>query len=66
MARWIVFWSDRASDEATKGDLYLVTTEGEYVTRVTYQPELWHFGPSWQPLPRNGTATPIGGADRPH
>jgi Tol biopolymer transport system component len=49
---WIVFWSDRASGEATKGDLYLVSTDGEYVTRVTDQPELWHFDPSWQPLPR--------------
>jgi Tol biopolymer transport system component len=52
--RWIVFWSDRASEEATKGDLYLVTTDGEDVTRVTSQPELWHFDPSWQPLPRHG------------
>ena len=49
---WIVFWSDRASDEATKGDLYVVTTDGESVTRVTYEPEVWHFDPSWQPLPR--------------
>jgi TolB protein len=62
--RWIVFWSDRASGEATKGDLYLVTTDGEYVSRVTYQPELWHFDPSWQPLPRILTVPRIAKEDR--
>jgi TolB protein len=50
--RWIVFWSDRASAEATKGDLYITTAEGEIVERLTYEPELWHFAPSWQPLAR--------------
>lgn len=52
--RWIVFWSDRASGEATKGDLYLTAPGGEGVKRLTYEPELWHFAPSWQPL--NGRA----------
>ncbi len=50
--RWIVFWSDRASDEATKGALYLTTANGEIVERLTHEPELWHFAPSWQPLGR--------------
>jgi len=49
---WIVFWSDRASDEATKGALYLTTANGEIVERLTHEPELWHFAPSWQPLGR--------------
>jgi TolB protein len=53
--RWLVFWSDRASGEATKGDLYLVPSNGGEVKRVTDEPEVWHFDPSWQPLPRNGT-----------
>jgi Tol biopolymer transport system component len=46
---WIVFWSDQASGEATKGDLYLVTADGELVQRLTFEPDLWHFAPSWQP-----------------
>jgi TolB protein len=50
--RWIAFWSDRASDEATKGDLYLATVDGKIVERLTYEPELWHFAPTWQPLGR--------------
>ena len=40
------------SDEATKGDLYLATVDGEIVERLTYEPELWHFAPTWQPLGR--------------
>jgi Tol biopolymer transport system component len=51
--RWIAFWSDRASGEATKGDLYLVRSDGEEVKRLTYEPDFWHFEPSWQPLPRH-------------
>jgi TolB protein len=51
--RWIVFWSDRASGEATKGDLYLVRSTGGEVERLTDEPDLWHFDPSWQPLPRH-------------
>ncbi len=54
--RWIVFWSDRASGESTKGDLYLAPSSGGAAVRVTEEPELWHFDPSWQPLPRTGTA----------
>jgi TolB protein len=54
--RWIVFWSDRASGEATKGDLYLVPSNGGEVRRLTSEPDLWHFDPSWQPLPRNETS----------
>jgi Tol biopolymer transport system component len=50
--RWIVFWSDRVSAEATKGDLYVATVDGEIVERLTYEPELWHFAPSWQPVGR--------------
>jgi TolB protein len=53
--RSIVFWSDRASGEATKGDLYLVPAKGGEVRRVTFEPELWHFDPSWQPLSPPGT-----------
>lgn len=48
--RRIVFWSDRASGEATKGDLYVVSVDGAATQRLTQQPELWHFDPSWQPL----------------
>jgi Tol biopolymer transport system component len=48
--RSIVFWSDRASAEATKGDLYITSVDGESVERLTNEPELWHFAPSWQPL----------------
>jgi Tol biopolymer transport system component len=48
--RSIVFWSDRASGEATKGDLYVVGSDGTGTHRLTQQPELWHFDPSWQPL----------------
>jgi Tol biopolymer transport system component len=48
--RSIVFWSDRASGEATKGDLYVVSGDGGAARRVTQQPALWHFDPSWQPL----------------
>ena len=50
--RSIVFWSDRASAEATKGDLYITSVDGENVERLTNEPELWHFAPSWQPLTR--------------
>ena len=49
--RWIVFWNDRASGEATKGDLYIVRPDGTELRRVTAAPSLWHFNPSWQPLP---------------
>jgi TolB protein len=48
--RRIAFWSDRASGEATKGDLYVVGADGSSVQRLTEQPDLWHFDPSWQPL----------------
>jgi TolB protein len=50
--RSIVFWSDRASAEATKGDLYITSVDGESVERLTNEPELWHFAPNWQPLAR--------------
>jgi TolB protein len=55
--RWIVFWSDRASDESTKGDLYLASADGELVQRLTFEPALWHFAPSWQPTAKR-VATP--------
>jgi RNA polymerase primary sigma factor len=48
--RRIVFWSDRSSGEATKGDLYSITLDGASTLRITDQPQLWHFEPSWQPL----------------
>jgi Tol biopolymer transport system component len=54
--RRIAFWSDRASGEATKGDLYLVGADGRSIQRLTEQPDLWHFDPSWQPLAPFATA----------
>jgi Tol biopolymer transport system component len=49
--RWIAFWNDRASKEATKADIYVVRPDGTGLGRVTNAPSLWHFNPSWQPLP---------------
>jgi Tol biopolymer transport system component len=60
--RWIVFWSDRASGEATKGDLYVASSDGELVSRLTSEPELWHFAPSWQPGGRHPPLSPGGGS----
>jgi TolB protein len=48
--RWIAFWNDRASGEATKGDIYVVRPDGSDLRRVTRAPSLWHFNPSWQPV----------------
>ncbi len=31
---------------------FLTTADGETVERLTYEPELWHFAPSWQPVGR--------------
>jgi Tol biopolymer transport system component len=50
--RSIVFWSDRASAEATNGDRYTTSVDRESVERLTNEPELWHFAPSRQPLAR--------------
>ncbi|HEU5278000.1 MAG TPA: hypothetical protein VFU26_03750 [Gaiellaceae bacterium] len=58
--RWIVFWNDQAGGEATRGDLYLVRADGSAIRRLTYEPELWHFAPSWQALRR---ASPPVGSD---
>jgi Tol biopolymer transport system component len=55
--RRIVFWSDRASGEATKGDLYSITVDGASTQRITDQPQLWHFDPSWQPLAPTAAAS---------
>ena len=48
--RWIAFWNDRASGEATKGDIYIIRPDGSELRRLTRAPSLWHFNPSWQPV----------------